>query len=63
MPDDDLKGLETRLQALLAEYRRLTDENRELERALTRIRKDNGDLQRRLRSVLERIRALEVETT
>lgn len=63
MNDPELQGLETRLQALLADYRRLSEENRELNRTLARMRTNNGELKQRLRSVLERIRALEVETT
>ncbi|MBB86391.1 hypothetical protein [Abyssibacter sp.] len=62
MNDSELSGLETRLQALLADYRRLAEHNRLQDRELSELRASNAELKRRLRSILERIRALEVET-
>ncbi|MEC9406890.1 MAG: hypothetical protein ABF271_14950 [Abyssibacter sp.] len=62
MNDSELNGLETRVQALLADYRRLADQNRGLDRELSELRASNAELKRRLGSILERIRALEVET-
>ncbi|WP_348672093.1 hypothetical protein [uncultured Abyssibacter sp.] len=62
MNDSELSGLETRLQALLADYRRLTEHNRVQDRELSELRASNAELKRRLRSILERIRALELET-
>ncbi|MBV60197.1 MAG: hypothetical protein CMH65_02745 [Nevskiales bacterium] len=62
MNDSELNGLETRVQALLADYRRLAEQNRSLDRELTELRASNAELKSRLGSILERIRALEVET-
>ena len=62
MNDSELSGLETRLQALLADYRRRAEHNRLQDRELSELRASNAELKRRLRSILERIRALEVET-
>ena len=62
MNDSELSGLATRLQALLADYRRLAEHNRLQDRELSELRASNAELKRRLRSILERIRALEVET-
>ena len=62
MNDSELSGLETRLQALLADYRRLAEHNRLQDREISELRASNAELKRRLRSILERIRALEVET-
>ncbi len=62
MNDSELSGLETRLQALLADYRRLAEHNRLQDRELSELRASNAELKRRLRSILERIRAGEVET-
>ena len=62
MNDSELSGLDTRLQALLADYRRLAEHNRLQDRELSELRASNAELKRRLRSILERIRALEVET-
>ena len=62
MNDSELNGLETRVQALLADDRRLAEQNRSLDRELTELRASNAELKSRLGSILERIRALEVET-
>lgn len=62
MQATDLTRLESRVNAVLAEYRRTCDELRALEAEHAAVLEANRELKARIKGVLDRVRALELET-
>lgn len=58
----DLSNLEVRLHALIAEYRRVCEENAAIQDDMDKLLAQNRALKVRLKRILDRIRALELET-
>lgn len=58
----DLSNLEVRINALIAEHRRVCEENTGLQQNMDELLAQNRALKVRLKRILDRIRALELET-
>jgi hypothetical protein len=63
MLHDDLSQLETRLQRLIAAHRQAVLERRHAIQERDRVNALNTELKHRIESIVERIRALEIDET